>query len=674
MNATLRVTIAVILIAVITFSGITVAGHVFKGFRADVTEQHLYTLSQGTKNILGKLAQPITLKLYYSKTGANKGPDQIRFYNEYYFYVKALLEEYVKHGNSMVKLEVIDPRPFSDDEADAMQYGLTRLQVTQDESFFFGLVLQTQLGVTKTIEMFQPQRQQFVEYDISYLIDTAITRDKQRLGVLSSLPVLGENLSPYMRQMMQMQGQQAQNPWTIIQHLREKYDIQEIDPETEKIEDIDVLLVIHPKDLQEKALFAIDQFVLAGGRTIVCIDPFCFEDRPPAMMAQDMQAQINHKTDSNLEPLLHHWGLEMPERTFAGDRSLAQITQLRRDAAPEKFIGLLQFGRENMNRENPISSELNEVQMLFPGVLRPLPMDDTAENAEKIERTPLIQTTDQGNAWTVDSLFEVRMGMDASRLMQHFTDGDKSVAVAYALKGHFTSAYPNGIEVKDEEAKDDTTASESDDAKNKEKQPPKTHKLTGLTETAEGEQSVVAVFADVDFLTDSLAYSRSFFGMAAVRGDNSALLMNTIESLSGSADLLAIRSRGNYQRPFKVIDDIEAQAEAETAEKIAEINARIAGFQNELQEITSQVKQGQEELIGAEILKKKKELELKIHEAQGELRRVQQRRREKIEAKESELMKISTAAAPTAILLLAIVLSIQRNVRRRYYVSHPREG
>ena len=195
MHRTWRAILAVAFIVVIVVCAISISENAGRSLKADITEQQIYTLSQGSKAILAKLNQPIKLKLYYARTAAMKGPDQIRFFNNYYYFVRDLLEEYALAGEGMVKLEVIDPRPYSDDEQEALQYGLQRFQITEDENFFFGLVLQTEFGVIKTIDFFAPNRQSFVEYDISYLIDTAMTRQKKRIGVLSSLEVMGEEVT-----------------------------------------------------------------------------------------------------------------------------------------------------------------------------------------------------------------------------------------------------------------------------------------------------------------------------------------------------------------------------------------------------------------------------------------------------------------------------------------------
>ena len=194
MNRTLRAILGVILVAVITFSAISICQNLSFSLRTDITEHKLYTLSDGTKAILGRLNQPITLKLYYAKTAAMKGPDSIKFYNDYYTFVRALLTEYEKVAEGKVIFEVIDPRPYSDEEEEALRNGIRAFPITEEENFFFGLVVQTQYGVTKNIPFFFPNRQNFVEYDVTSEIDAAITRQKQRVGVLSSLAVMGDDM------------------------------------------------------------------------------------------------------------------------------------------------------------------------------------------------------------------------------------------------------------------------------------------------------------------------------------------------------------------------------------------------------------------------------------------------------------------------------------------------
>jgi ABC-type uncharacterized transport system involved in gliding motility auxiliary subunit len=679
MNRTIRAIIGAILILIIAFSGISISQNLGRRLRVDVTEEGLYTLSDGTKAILGKLNQPIKARLYYAKTAAMKGPDQIRYFNNYYEFVRSLLEEYVAAGKGMVELEIVDPRPFSEEEEQALRYGLRRFPITEEENFFFGLVIQTQFGVEKTIPFFSPDRQKFVEYDISYLIDTAITRQKKRVGIMSSLPVMGQDVSDYMLRMMQMQGQQPTPPWTIVEQLRKKYEVTTVAADVNDINDIDILVVVHPKNLPDRTQFAIDQFVLRGGRTIVCVDPHCMADRPQRdprqMMAQDQS--------SNLEKLMQAWGLKMPENTFAGDRALAMAAAVGPSQRPEKIIGYLNLAPPAFNEDSVITADLNQVRVLFSGVLQetnlagPASQPSTDPNAAdpnakavasegqdvQIERTPLIMTTDRGNTWTVSSSFEL-MFPDPAKLMAKFFDGTRPVNMGYLVTGRFKSSFPEGIEVE--------VPVEEDEAEDGDEDPNGptmvTKQITGLTEAA--EDCAVIVFADVDFISDQMAYADSFFGKMVV-GDNSALLVNAVEDLGGSGDLISIRSRGNFRRPFTVVDEIEQQAERDTADEIALINAQIEGFNQELQNLVSSAKgEEQQEVIGSTIVQRKRDLEREIRKAQRQLREVKAKRNERIDDLGATLRVVNLAAVPGVVMILALLLGVYRGARRRHYISH----
>lgn len=650
MNRTTRAILGIFFVLVIAVSAISICQKLGKQVRWDITERNLYTLSDGTKEILTELKQPVTLKLFYTKTAAMKAPDQIRFYNNYYTYVKALLEEYEIQAKGNVKLEIIDPRPYSDEELAAIRYGLRRFNITEDESFFFGLVVQTQFGVTKTIDFFSPDRQEFVEYDISYLIDTAVTRQKTRVGVLSSLPVMGD--SDYMLRMMQMQGQQGQRKWGIIAHLEQQYDVSAIPADTDTVADVDLLLIIQPKDLPEKTRFAIDQFVMKGGRAILCVDPYCIADPPDRQ--QQMQG-MQHDAGSNMPQLLKAWGLEMPAMTFAGDRSLAVTGSPNPNQRPEKILSVLKLNSTGncFNKDNPIVAELGEVTMVFSGVLKTLPPD---ENSPELKHLPLLMTTKEGNSWTIDNPYELMMP-DYAAFMRRFRDGTEPVVMGYMVTGKFKSAFPDGIVIPNEAADENADPNE-----------PKSQTVTGLTEAT--EPGAVVVIADVDFLSDIVAYQRTFFGLAAV-GDNSTLVLNALENLSGSNRLISIRSRGSYERPFTVVQDIEAKAEEETMDETRKIEAQIQGFQTQLNEkLQSLQNENKGELINQTILDEKKDIELKLRDAEKRLRDIKMQKRQRVENLKEKMRFYCTIPGPICVLLIAVGLGIYRSVKRKRYISH----
>lgn len=651
MNRTLRAILGIFFIGVIAVGLISITQNLGKQARVDITERKLYTLSEGTKNILADLQQPITLKLFYTKTAAMKATDQIRFFNNYFTYVKALLEEYKAQAKGNVILEVIDPRPYSEDELAAIRYGLQRFNITEDESFFFGLVVQTQFGVTKTIDFFTPDRQQFVEYDISYLIDTSITRQKTRLGVLSSLPVMGD--SEYMLRMMQMQGQQGKRKWGIISHLEKQYEVSSVPIDASEIVDIDLLLVMHPKELSEQTLFAIDQFVLNGGRAVVCIDPHCIADTPDM---QQRMSGVPHSSSSNMPQLLNAWGLDMPAVTFAGDRSLAVIGAANPNQRPEKILPFLKLipDLNTFNPDHPITANLGEVTKVFPGVLNTLEEDDEQSGLDYV---PLLMTTDKGNSWTVQNEYEL-MSPNYGVFMRRFRDGSESVVMGYLLTGRFKSAFPDGIEVTDESNPEEA----EEDAETKMKT------LTGLTESS--EPGAVAIFADVDFLGDMVAYQRTFFGLATV-GDNSTLLLNTLENMSGSERLISIRSRGSYERPFTVVKQIEQDAEEETLEETRAIEAKIKDFEQQLNEkLQSLQDDNKGQLINQTILDEKKRIELELRNEEKHLRDIKMQKRERVERLKEQMRFYCTIPGPIFVLLIAVGLGIYRSVKRKRYISH----
>ncbi|MBN1663558.1 MAG: Gldg family protein [Deltaproteobacteria bacterium] len=660
MNRTIRAIIAVIFVGVIMFCAISIAHNFGKSIRFDITDRKLYTLSEGTKAILGKLRQPIKMKLYYTKTAVMKAPDQIRVYNNYYFFVEALLKEYIRASEGMLELEIVDPRPYSDEETEALRYGIRKFSITEEENFFFGLTVQTQYGTVKTIPFFAPDRQNFLEYDISYLIDTVTARQKKRIGILSSLPVMGDETSGYMAQMMAMQGQKPRPVWAVIQQLRDQYEVNKIETTADEIKDVDILLVIQPKNFSEKTLFAIDQFVIRGGRAIVLVDPFCVVDQPTPMEMQ-MAPKIPQK-GSDLNRLLKKWGVEMPSKTFVGDRSLVLEASMGPDAKPEKIMGYLMLTRECMNPESAISANLNQVRILIAGALNPT-SQDPKDKEHHIRLTPLIQTTGIGNVFKNDTM-EMTMQYNPGSLIKKFIDGKKPVVMGYQLRGRFKSNFPKGIDVTVDEKPDNQQPAPGADGTKKK---PATRHITGLKKSS--AECVVVVFSDVDFISDIIAYRQTFAGLS-VAGDNVALLMNTIEDMTGSNDLIAMRSRGSFQRPFLVVDKIEQEAAKRTAQEEEKINAEIAGFQQELQKIGSSINEGDNKLLEKTILEKKKTIEVNIHEAQRKLRNVKMKQRKSIEQLGDKLRNLNTWSAPVVILVIAIVLGIRRSVRRRHYISH----
>ena len=654
MKSTLRATLAVLLIAAISVCAVLIGRKAAGRARIDLTEHRLYTLSQGTRNVLSKLSQPIELRLYYSAVGAMKAPEGIRFYSTYYQYVRDLLSEYEGLANGKLIVKVIDPRPFSQEEEDAIKYGAKRFQISKDESFFFCLVVLTQLGKSKAIPFFEPDRQEFVEYDISKLISSVTKRDKKKIGVISSLNVMGSDTSPEMMQMYQMQGRQPEEPWTIVTHLRDEYEVAPVERETESIDpDVDFLMVVHPKNLPEKTLFAIDQFVMKGGKLMVFVDPHCLLDRP---QQQQMMMNFEQSSSSDLNALLKGWGVEVDPDLIVTDRELAITAAIQRNRPPLPILTFLQLDQENVNKDEVAVANLHSLRLLFAGAIKKV---DGAGSTV----TPLLTSSNIAGLWKPGSPFELQM-VDPQAIMREAHDGTQTLTLACRIGGKLKTNFPNGP--KKEEKKDDGSDESKEDDEAKKEDKASTESVNVVKES--GTDAMVLVFADVDMMTDMLAYEESFFGMAQA-GDNASLVLNGVDFLSGDADLIAIRSRGRFERPFTVVDKIEMEAEKATADEVNRINGEIGEFEKQLDKLGRAATEENITLIQKSAVQEREKIEAKMRAAQKRLRELNAKKREKIEALEQRIQTANLLLAPAVILAIAVVLAVVRWIKAKRYVA-----
>ncbi|MDP6545433.1 MAG: GldG family protein [Phycisphaerae bacterium] len=645
MNTTLRLILVLILVGVISISTVLLVRKGVSGMQIDLTGDNLYTLSDGTRNILEDINQPITLKLYYSRVAAMKGPDQIRFWNNYYLYVRDLLGEYAKISNGKIKLELIDPRTYSVEEEEAIRNGIRRFPLSDDESFYFGMLATTELGKDEAIAFFEPNRQELVEYDVSKIISSLMQRKKSKIGIYSSLPVMGPaNMSPYMMQMMRMQGRQPDPPWMITRQLQVDYEVQSLKLDTHEVpEDIDFLLVIHPKKLGQKAVFAIDQFVMKGGKLMVFVDPHCVADRPPRD-PRNPYAGMSYHAGSQMNNLLVSWGAVVYTKKVTVDRALATKT----GRPPQPFLPYLTLTDRCVNKSHRMVSELNGLRMLFAGAI--------GKHGGTATFTPLISTTKTGNTWLPADATSLNMP-DPQKIQKEVTDGTEEVTLAGLLTGKMNSVFPNGIDIKDDSPAPATTQPATTQPKER------TKHIDAIKTTDKG---TVLIVADVDIITDMLCYDRSFFGMAQ-SGSNVPFILNALEFLSGSEDLISIRSRGRFLRPFTVVDEIERETDRQTQAEIDEVNTEIKNHQQELTDIG---RKGQNTaLLEATVLEKKRQIEASITAANRKLRDLKGIRRDRVEALELKLEFYNVVAAPALLLLIAITLSVVQYFRAKHYAA-----
>ena len=613
----------------------------FKKARVDITEESLYTLSNGTKSILSKLDSPIKLKLYYSKTAANKGTEGLRAFNNHYLYVQELLRQYVGNSRNNLTLDVIDPRPDTPEEEDALAYGLKKFNLTETERYFFGLVAENESGTEKIIEFFDPNQKDKLEYDLTKLIYTVLNPQKKNIGVISSMEVMTENLSPYMAQIMRMQGKAVNESWAVTKMLSEFYNVKKIEKDTKAITGVDSLVVIHPKGFSEETLFAIDQYVMKGGNLLVFVDPNAVSDR-----SAGMYGGASSSPDAGFKKLMDKWGVELKANTYAGDKYLSGVGRFNPNMPAGRLLALLNCNENCTNEyKDNVTSGINNSTFVFPGVLE-------TKEIEGIKHTPIMSTTAKGNSYTA-------MGYELNNpqaLWNKFSEGSKPVVIAYKALGKYKTAFPDGVkttETKDDKKKDSKAKKSTYKKGDKTKE-----KVEVVKESA--KESAVIVFSDVDFINDQYAFKNTFLGMAAAN-DNSTLFLNSVEALTGDIDLMSVRSKGRVNRSFDVINQIEFEAEKRTADKVKEINASIARFQAELNQLGKKANEGNIALLQNEGIRKKKELAKKIAVLKKELRAVKREGREKVEGIGKFFQYLNTLFVPFFVILFGVYYNRKRS-------------
>ena len=592
--------------------------------RVDLTAERLYTLSTGSKQVLGKLENDVTLKFYFSASSAEMPMGLKTYANQ----VQDLLKEYELAGKGRVALEAYDPKPDSDSEEWAQRYGIEPQQTNPfGQPVYFGLV--AVCGETEAvIPGFNPRTEATLEYDITRLITRVAWPEKPVIGVLSSLSVLGAPQNP----MMMMRRQQQDQGWTAFRELRKDYTVREIQADAEAIDaDIKALIVVHPKNLEDKALFAIDQFVLRGGRLIVCVDPFNIADFEANQQQNPMMMQMGggQAGPSTLGKLFDAWGVTFDTAKIAADLSAA--TKLNSgNGRVEDNPAFLSLGTPNMAKDDLLTAQLSQVMLPFAGAL-------SANTPKEITFTPLI-TTSKDNACLVDQM-NAQFGMSAMRA-QLKPDGAQRTLAA-RLQGTFKTAFPDGLST-------NGTAAATNAAP--------AHLTSGT--------STVMLFGDADFLNDRFCVQvmNSLFGQIAQPiNDNLTLFGNTVEQFAGREELIGVRSRGQFNRPFVKVDQLEVKAMKQWQAEEERLEAALQETQQRLADL-QQKKSGNERLI----LSKEQQAELEqFRKTQAETRKQLKEVRKSLN-KDIERLGLSLKVVNIALLpLLVIGFGLFRGLRRR---------
>ena len=632
----------VVLALVVLFSTLF-TDWVFKSARVDLTEGGLYTLSQGSKNIVKNLEQPLDLYFFFSNTTTK---DALAWRN-YAKQVRELLEEFELASKGKIKLTIIDPEPFSEDEDRAAAFGLQAAPIgNAGDTVYFGLVAQfgeVEEGVTPEenerptlqIPFFKPDRQQFLEYDIAKMIYQVSQEHKPRVGLIAGLDVEGG---------FNMMMRQPTQPWFSVEQIKQLFDVKTIGNDEEEIstDDYDLLVVIHPKDLSQQTLFAIDQFVLRGGHAMFFVDPYAELDQMGASKASD-----------DLNKLFKAWGVEVSTTEFVGDAQLA-LQVGSPSGQPVRHLGILQLTDQNMARDNQVVGQLETLHVASAGYIKPL------ENATT-EMISLLRSSQYAMPIPASKL---DMMQDPSGLAIGFKPTGEEYVLAATVRGQVKTAFPEGVPVAEGE---DAEASSEDQAD------------TATEQTAEEENKPaeflkesqqpinVMIVADSDILTDRLwVQIRQFFGqnVAAPFADNGDFFFNAVDTLSGSADLVSIRGQGRYFRPFTVVKEMQREAEERYRNVEQDLQNQLQAVEQKLMELQSQ--QGDD----ANSITLTPEVEAQLMQFQHEkldirkkLRNVQHQLNKDIEQLDFKLKLINIAMVPLILTLLLIGAALLR--RRR---------
>jgi len=504
----------------------------FSGIRVDLTENKLFTLAAGTREIVEDIDEPINLYFFFSE----KASEDLTTLRAYANRVRELLQEYALLADGKINLQLIDPEPFSDAEDRAAAFGLQGVPANSaGDELYFGLAATNALDDQQVIEFFQPDKEEFLEYEISKLIQNLLVQSKPKVGLLSTLKVQGE---------IDMNTFQTTPAWVVIDQIDQASELQTIAPDAESLPaGLDLLVLIQPRGLGESLLSSIDQFALSGGRILVFVDPLAEMDQSqvnPMMGMSGAESSIDF-------PLLAGWGVLLLKDVVLGDAQQA-LTVSGADGQPVRHLSILGLQAQNFNIEDVTLSSLETINVSTAGILDVLDQRSTqvdvlmasSEYAMPIERLRL------------------KMLGDPSELLPDFKATGLVYPVAVRITGSATSQYP-------------VTVDGDDSVLN-----------TG--------QLNVIVVADTDILTDRLwVQLQDFFGQRIVSpwANNGDFVTNAVDNLTGSSALISIRSRGRFSRPFEVVQDLRREAEASYLNSANDLQSQLAETERQLGELES---------------------------------------------------------------------------------------
>ena len=608
----LSVTGLVALFLILIFVNIIVS---YANIRWDVTEDNNYSLSDGTKNILSSLSEPVTIKFFYSQSNPDI-PANIKIYaNE----VRDFLSEYKHAGKGRIKVEVYDPRPDSDEEEWAEKYGIQPMR-TPGGKIYCGLVF-VSADQEDVIEWLDPDKEQVLEYDLTSIIQGIQSDKKIVVGIITSLPVFGTVGRPT------RQTQRTEKEWLFITEMKKIYDVRQINPSVQKIDPLlNLLLVVFPKNLSPQLEYAIDQYVLSGGKALIFMDPLCVSDRTQG------QREFIRSSGASLDKVFKAWGVSMDSTKAVAD--FDQPTQVRTgDNRMEENPLMISARGEAFNKDAVITAGLES--MLFPiaGAIKKSGDVDS-------EFEPLVHSS--RNSALMDA-FKAYLGVEA--IKKDFVPAGERFNIAVRLRGKFKTAFPEG----------QPNSKDSEEKK--------------WAHIKEGKKpATIIIVSDADMLADQFyVQRRNVFGLviSEMFNDNLNFLSNASEILTGSDDLIGLRSRGKFERPFTAVVKLKRTAQERWLTKENELVKQMEETTQKLRQIEEQKDVSQEMILSPEQeveIAKFKEQRQKINR---ELKQVRRNLRASIETLGATLKGINIFLMPFLVALIGIGFAIYKHRKFR---------
>jgi ABC-type uncharacterized transport system involved in gliding motility auxiliary subunit len=567
---------AVILLSVNLF-----AATAFRSVKADLTQQRLFTISEGTRSVLRNIDEPISLRLYFSKRLGEAAPSYARYFER----VRSLLEQYRDISRGQLEVAVFDPEPFSDAEDRAVAAGLRGIRLnTEGETGYFGLTGNNSTDNDASIAFFTNDREPFVEYDVTKLIYTLANPKKRVVGLMTGLPLDG-GMAP----MAMMGGGRPQPPQMVMEQIREFFEVKSINQDSKEIPaDVDVLMIVQPDKLTPEAALAVDQFVLGGGKALVFVDPVAELGRMGPM------GMGPGAPTSDFIKILKAWGVDFDASKTAGDIASARRVQFGGGARPvvTEYVAWLTLDRSRLDENDVLSGGIERINLSTPGFL-------SKAEAAKTQVSPILMTSERAMQIPADKFAAMP---DPVGLLRAYKPEGKPLMLAARITGEANTAFPDGVAKPAPEKAPDPAAAPADnkapDAKAEGKAEPtaepasdqKTDAAPAIKPARTSGRINVVVVADTDLLSDQFwVDTREFLGqqVAIPNASNAALVVNALDNLSGSDSLIGLRARGVDERPFKLVNELRRDAEQRYREKEQLLTNKLKDVQGQLAKLES---------------------------------------------------------------------------------------